>query len=79
MLFNVDQQSINLQLPDEPENCCMSGCENCVWIQYAKELTDMYNDSGETAKKILLEKIKDPSMQVFLRMELRTLEKKSGS
>lgn len=53
----------------------MSGCENCVWIQYAKDLTDLYNDSGETAKKILLEKIKDPTMQVFLRMELKVIEK----
>lgn len=51
----------------------MSGCENCVWIQYGKELTDLYKDSGETARQIILEKIKDPSMQVFLKMELRTL------
>ncbi len=51
----------------------MSGCENCVWIQYGKELTDLYKDSGESARKIILEKIKDPSMQVFLKMELQTL------
>lgn len=35
----------------------------------------MYKDSGETARKILLEKIKDPTMQVFLRMELSAIEK----
>jgi Oxidoreductase-like protein, N-terminal len=54
----------------------MSGCENCVWIQYAQELTEMYKDSGTTAKKIILEKITDPSMQVFLKMELDTIKNK---
>lgn len=65
-----------MKLPDEPTNCCMSGCENCVWIQYAQELTEMYKDSGTTAKKIILEKITDPSMQVFLKMELNQIESK---
>lgn len=54
----------------------MSGCESCVWIQYAQELTDMYQDSGTTAKKIILKKITDPSMQVFLKMEISMLDKK---
>lgn len=61
------------QLPPEPDNCCMSGCENCVWIQYGKELTELYKDSGETAKKVILERIKDPTMQVFIKLELNTL------
>jgi hypothetical protein len=52
----------------------MSGCENCVWIQYAQELTEMYKDSGTTAQKIIFEKIKDPTMQVFLKMELKTID-----
>lgn len=56
----------------------MSGCENCVWIQYAKELTDLYNDSGETAKKLILKKITDPSMQVFLKMELESIDSKKS-
>lgn len=60
-------------MPLEPENCCMSGCENCVWIQYGRDLTEVYKDSGEGARKIILEKIKDPTMQVFLKMELQSL------
>ena len=24
--------------PEEPDNCCMSGCVNCVWDQYGEEL-----------------------------------------
>lgn len=65
------------QLPEEPTTCCMSGCDNCVWIQYAKELTDLYRDSGAQARKILKEKIKDPSIQMFLQLELKKLEQDS--
>lgn len=56
----------------------MSGCENCVWIMYAKELTDMYKDSGDTARKIILKKIEDPSMQVFIKMELDQIDQKKS-
>lgn len=56
----------------------MSGCEHCVWITYAKELTELYKDSGETAKKMILKKIEDPSMQVFLKMELNHIESKKS-
>jgi hypothetical protein len=56
----------------------MSGCQNCVWIQYATELTEMYRDGGEQAKKIILERIKDPSLQMFLKLELKNLEQKGS-
>ncbi|KAI0401101.1 oxidoreductase-like protein [Xylaria palmicola] len=26
--------------PEEPDNCCMSGCVNCVWDQYRDELEE---------------------------------------
>lgn len=26
--------------PEEPDNCCMSGCVNCVWDRYRDELED---------------------------------------
>jgi hypothetical protein len=26
--------------PEEPDNCCMSGCVNCVWDRYGDELED---------------------------------------
>jgi Oxidoreductase-like protein, N-terminal len=26
--------------PEEPDNCCMSGCVNCVWDRYGEEMED---------------------------------------
>jgi Oxidoreductase-like protein, N-terminal len=26
--------------PEEPDNCCMSGCVNCVWDRYRDELEE---------------------------------------
>ena len=34
--------SAELQPPAEPLNCCGSGCSNCVWVDYFKELNE-YN------------------------------------
>lgn len=61
-------------LPEAPTNCCMSGCANCVWIEYAKELTKIYSDGGDKAKELILEKITDPSLKMFLQIELKALK-----
>uniref|UniRef100_A0AAG5DFD5 Oxidoreductase-like domain-containing protein n=1 Tax=Anopheles atroparvus TaxID=41427 RepID=A0AAG5DFD5_ANOAO len=62
------------ELPPEPTTCCMSGCQNCVWIQYAAELTKILNDGGEKARELVLEKISDPSLKMFLKIELQNIE-----
>ncbi|XP_055692125.1 oxidoreductase-like domain-containing protein 1 [Lutzomyia longipalpis] len=64
----------NDQLPDEPTNCCMSGCANCVWIEYARELTRIYRDGGEKARKLITSRITDPNIRTFLEMELKNLD-----
>jgi hypothetical protein len=33
--------------PDEPDNCCMSGCVNCVWDLFRDELEDWAAKSKE--------------------------------
>uniref|UniRef100_A0A0A9WS28 Uncharacterized protein C17orf90 n=1 Tax=Lygus hesperus TaxID=30085 RepID=A0A0A9WS28_LYGHE len=61
------------QLPDEPTNCCMSGCANCVWIKYAEDLVKQFDGGSDLARKMILDKVEDPNMKSFLEMELRAL------
>ncbi|KAI4503949.1 hypothetical protein M0802_001352 [Mischocyttarus mexicanus] len=63
--------SPSLEELTEPTNCCMSGCTNCVWIQYAEKLTSKLENSNVDVQKEILEKIQDQNMKAFLSMELR--------
>ncbi|GFS08254.1 oxidoreductase-like domain-containing protein 1 [Elysia marginata] len=58
--------------PELPTTCCGTGCANCVWIVYAEQLRDYYKDGGEQAKKAI-EKIDDPSLKMFIKLELGLL------
>lgn len=60
---------------EEPTNCCMSGCANCVWIKYAEQLVKQFDNGDNLAKKVIFEKVHDPNMRAFLEMELRSLAK----
>ena len=57
--------------PPPPELCCMSGCANCVWIEYAKEL-ERFSNTGQSNQTIdeALKKIEDPSFRMFVTMEI---------
>jgi hypothetical protein len=33
--------------PDEPDNCCMSGCVNCVWDMYRDEMEEWAEASAQ--------------------------------
>lgn len=56
--------------PEPPIDCCMTGCVNCVWIQYAEELRDYYAADGNERAKIEVEKIENPSLKAFIKLEL---------
>lgn len=67
-------------MPEMPMTCCMSGCANCVWINYAVELTEYMKDGGEKAKKEIEEKVEDHSLKVFLKMQVNEeIEKNKSS
>ncbi len=38
--------------PSEPDNCCMSGCVNCVWDRYRDELEEWAARSSEARAKL---------------------------
>ena len=74
----LDGEEEELVIPAPPTDCCMSGCSNCVWITYAKELVDIYKDGGKAAEKVM-KVIDDPSLKIFLNLELKELLKESAS
>lgn len=56
----------------------MSGCANCVWITYAQELAAIYKD-GEQASERVMRAIDDPSLKIFLNLELKEFLKDKES
>lgn len=73
-----DQVGESVTIPDPPTNCCMSGCANCVWITYAQELVAIYKDGGRAAEKVM-KAIDDPSLKIFISLELKELLEDSES
>lgn len=41
-----------------------------MWIQYCEELIDYFQDGGDQAKKDIDKLIEDPSLKMFIKMEL---------
>lgn len=71
-----DTTSETPKQPEEPTTCCMSGCANCVWLEYAEKLSEYYKDGGEKSIKEINEKISDPNIKAYLLHELRMRMKK---
>ena|SRR6218665_251706 len=69
-LFDL-AQNFSKKIPPPPENCCMSGCPNCVWLVYAEELLKLYKDGGSKVSQELEKKILDPGLKSFIQLELR--------
>lgn len=76
-LNNENEQTVEgrrRQPPSPPpaDLCCQSGCTKCVWVEYCHELVEFYkNDGLERAEQELKYHVKDPSLRMFIKMELK--------
>lgn len=52
----------------------MSGCANCVWIQYAEEISSQLHGGSDVVREIIMKEVQDTNMRSFLEMELRMLK-----
>lgn len=69
-------KTLKEHLPEEPTSCCMSGCANCVWLEYAESLSEYYKDGGEKAIEEINQRVSDSNIKAFLLHELRMRNKK---
>jgi len=63
--------------PAVPSTCCMSGCANCVWLDYAEEMVNFYEQRGEqmdfpSLLRDVEKNIDDPMIKAFITMELKS-------
>ncbi|KAF7949622.1 uncharacterized protein EAE97_003131 [Botrytis byssoidea] len=47
------------QRPEEPDNCCMSGCVNCVWDRYRDEIEEWAAAKKDADRALKKEKRKE--------------------
>lgn len=65
-------------MPDPPSNmCCMSGCANCVWLDYTDDMIKTYENKGQTLDlnivlKEIDDNVNDPMIKSFIKMELKS-------
>lgn len=63
--------------PSLPTTCCMSGCANCVWLDYAEDMVQHYHLMGEemdfpSLLREVQKNIDDPMIKAFITMELKS-------
>lgn len=74
LMASEDEPTKRINPPEVPTNCCMTGCPNCVWLQFAKDMMEFSIEGGPNARKII-EEIEDPNLRTFLLFELDTMQK----
>lgn len=52
----------------------MSGCHNCVWIEYAETVAKLLDGNCDEARQFVLNKIQDTNLKMFLAIELKNIQ-----
>ena len=70
-----DDQATKLKIP--AGLCCMQGCANCVWLDYAEALVQEYAEKGndldiEIIMNEIDKDITDPYMRQFIKIEIKS-------
>jgi hypothetical protein len=63
--------------PSIPSTCCMSGCANCVWLDYAELVVKFYETRGAALNldDLLGEidsNVEDEMIKAFIKMEVKS-------
>ena len=76
IIFQISKLLSNNKIENIPQ-CCQSGCQNCVWLQYAEEISKQYlNQASKNETKIKqliceVEKLTDENLKSYLLFEIR--------
>ena len=55
--------------PEEPDNCCNSGCVNCVWDRFREELEEWAEKSTEARVKLQEQNVKRQATELATRQD----------
>jgi len=65
--------------PDPPAAnlCCMSGCANCVWLDYADDMLKHFERQGQSLKteeilELVDKSVDDQMVKAFIKMEIKS-------
>ncbi|CAD5226342.1 unnamed protein product [Bursaphelenchus xylophilus] len=69
--------------PPDPLSCCGSGCQNCIWIEYAEKVGQFFKEHPEGNKltaaqkeekiqRLLRENVTDTNLRAYLSIEVKT-------
>merc|ERR1712126_49090 len=72
-----DRENATNVSPELPTTCCMSGCANCVWLDFAEETIKHYEGLGmkmelDELLNTVETNVEDPMIKSFIKMELKS-------
>lgn len=73
----IESDQETTKMPEIPVTCCGTGCQNCVWLEYADQLLNYYNHKQARTKQSVnvaldeINKLSDENLKAYLSMELK--------